>query len=94
MDFGQAELLIKEGANPNTQDHNGWTPLHEVAQRKRLDLVRLLLDAGANPNIPGGDENYTPLHDAVEVGSIDIVEILVERGANKEARTISGKTPE
>ena len=57
-------------------------------------MVRLLLDAGANPNIPGGDENYTPLHEAVEVGSIDIVEILVERGANKEARTISGKTPE
>merc|ERR1711963_484799 len=70
LDYLKAESLINEGADPNTRDNNGWTPLHEVAQRNHLDLVRLLLEAGANPNVPGGDENYTPLHDAVEAGHV------------------------
>ena len=94
MDFNQAESLIKSGANPNTQDNNGWTPLHEVAQRNHVDLLSLLLDAGANPNVPGGDDKYTPLHDAVEAGHVEIVKLLIERGADKNARDITGIIPE
>ena len=94
LDFKKAEDLIKEGADPNTQDNNGWTPLHEVAQRNHLELVRLLLEAGANPNIPGGDENYTPLHDAVEAGHVETVKLLIERGADKKLRDKNGRIPE
>ena len=94
MDVEKAKSLIKDGANPNTQDHNGWTPLHEVAQRNHLELVQLLLEAGANPNIPGGDDHYTPLHDAVEAGHVDVVKLLIERGADKNLRDIRGKIPE
>ena len=93
MDFEKAKALIEEGANPNTQDHNGWTPLHEVAQRNHIKLLRLLLDAGSNPNVPGGDENYTPLHDAVEAGHVELVRLLIERGADKDVRDTSGRKP-
>ena len=94
MEIGRAEILIQQGADPNTRDHNGWTPLHEVAQRNHSELLRLLLDAGANPNVPGGDENYTPLHDAVEAGHVEIIKLLIERGADKDARDSSGRIPE
>ena len=57
-------------------------------------MVRLLLEAGANPNVPGGDENYTPLHDAVEAGHVEIVKLLIERGADKKLRDKNGRIPE
>ena len=85
---------MNDGANPNTQDHNGWTPLHEVAQRNHVGLLRLLLDAGANPNVPGGDDNYTPLHDAADAGHVEIIKLLIERGADKGVRDRTGNIPE
>ena len=94
LDYKKVEHLIKEGADPNTQDNNGWTPLHEVAQRNNIEILRLLLDAGANPNVPGGDENYTPLHDAVEAGHVETIELLIERGADKKLRDKNGRIPE
>ena len=93
MDLSKVKQLLSEGAEPNTQDNNGWTPLHEAAQRAHYDLVHLLLENGANPNVPGGDENATPLHDAAENGSPDVVQLLIQMGADKTARNASGKRP-
>jgi ankyrin repeat protein len=47
-------LLMRHGADPNRGEtiHNvGATPLHEAACHGRLDALRLLLDAGADPTI-------------------------------------------
>ena len=93
MDIDKVKHLIQNGAEANTRDNNGWTPLHEVAQRAHIGIAGLLLESGANPNVPGGDDNYTPLHDAVEAGHIEMVKLLIERGADKLARDSSGKTP-
>ena len=39
--------LLDQGADSNTQDHNGWTPLHEVAPYANcLNIVKLLLEHG------------------------------------------------
>lgn len=39
--------LLDQGADPNTQDHNDWTPLHEVAPYANcLNIVKLLLEYG------------------------------------------------
>ena len=35
----KAKSLLVEGADPNTQDYAGWTPLHEVAQEPNVALV-------------------------------------------------------
>ena len=50
----KAKSLLALGADPNTQDFAGWTPLHEVAQASNVALVDMLLEHGANPNVPGG----------------------------------------
>lgn len=56
------------------------------------DIVTLLLEHGANPNIPGG-QNETPLHDAVASNRPSIVRILVSHGADVNARNSRGLTP-
>jgi uncharacterized protein len=42
-------LLIARGADANAVQTAGYRPLHEAAAAGRLDLVQMLLDAGADP---------------------------------------------
>jgi len=57
-----------------------------------VDIVTLLLENGANVNVPG-ENNECPLHDAVACNRLDIVQMLVSRGADVNARNSRGLTP-
>jgi ankyrin repeat protein len=48
------------------------------------DMVAVLLDAGADPNLKNKDEN-TPLHVAAAEGREDVVKRLVQKGADVAA---------
>jgi ankyrin repeat protein len=55
--------LLKKGADPNTKDKKGRTPLHWAAPYKgHVEVVKLLLEHGADPNIKN-KYGRTPLHD-------------------------------
>jgi ankyrin repeat protein len=47
--------LIALGANVNWQDSRGWTPLHIFTFYNHLEIVRMLLDAGADKKIPDNE---------------------------------------
>ena len=68
-----------------------------AAQHGHLDMVRLLLDAGEDPNRYNPDGNHshsTPLHQAVLAGHASVVRLLVERGARLDNKdTIHQGTP-
>ncbi len=58
------EKLLACGANPNVQNHLGYTPLHTAVNMKNVALVKLLLEKGkADPNIPSNN-GVSPLHTA------------------------------
>ena len=52
--------LVGEGANPNTRDHAGWTPLHEACQHGNLGAVEALLEHGAMVSVPGENRLRAP----------------------------------
>ncbi|MGK7951466.1 MAG: sigma-70 family RNA polymerase sigma factor [Xenococcaceae cyanobacterium] len=67
----------------NIQDKNvQTTPLHLAAHRGYLDIVKLLIDAGADVNAEEGNYSKSnPLHWAAKEGNLQVVKLLVESGA-------------
>lgn len=68
-----------------------------AAQHGHVDVVRLILDAGEDPNRynPDGFHSHaTPLHQAVAANHADVVRLLAERGARLDIKdTIYDGTP-
>ncbi|XP_058715896.1 NF-kappa-B inhibitor beta isoform X2 [Poecile atricapillus] len=74
-------------------NYDGYTPLHVAVLRRDLELVQLLLRAGADPDRPEPSCGRSPLHLAVEAQSPEVAECLLRGGARPEPRTFSGFTP-
>ena len=53
---------------------------HEACGNGDVVITRLLLEAGADVNMPSGDYN-TPLHDAVANGHVDVVKVGLGTGS-------------
>lgn len=62
-------------------DGDGWTVLHYAAIRNKPQLVRILIDKGADINVQSKYKR-TALHYAAMFEHSDIVRILVEAGAD------------
>lgn len=75
--------LISVGVDVNARDHDHWTPLHFAARVKSHECAKLLLYAGANPNVPN-IEGVTPLHELLLALPMDIelVALMLEHGAD------------
>jgi ankyrin repeat protein len=59
-----------------------------------LEIVRFLVESGANKEAKKEYREETPLHLAAEQGHLEIVKFLVESGANKEEMDILNSTPQ
>lgn len=70
----------------------GMPPVTLAALVGDTNLVRILLDAGADPQARGRD-GRTPLHAAAFAGRLPVVELLLARGAAPGPRSPKGDTP-
>ncbi len=78
-DAVKSRLLIEHGADVNIRTEQGRTPLMAAAKRNgNADLVRLLLQKGADVKAPGDATLIT----AGQSGDIEIMRLLIEAGAN------------
>ena len=89
-----AEFLISLGADVNSKDNDGDTPLHWSASssNKPLDLIKFLIDSGADVNAKDNG-GWSPLYYAVRTHNIAIAKLLIEAGADLEAKDNNGNTP-
>ena len=86
-------LLLDSGADPNTPDDRGRTPLHWGAQNRNPMVATHLLNAGADLHA-GDNEGYTPLHIAAAwSGNGRVINLLLNRGADPVAESNDGRTP-
>jgi ankyrin repeat protein len=73
-------LLAEAGADVNARQHGGYTALHSAAQHGAVDVIDLLLDHGAAPDL-AADDGRRPVDFAREREHADAAARLVQRGA-------------
>lgn len=100
--------LISKGAKIEDQDEYGSTPLHYAARSGHLDVVKILINAGADVNkkamkkfvrLYGIDTQKitgtkeTPLHNACSLGHLEVVKYLLSCGARLDLVDHYGRLP-
>jgi ankyrin repeat protein len=69
-----------------------WSLLHQSIAHGYTDIVKLLLDAGAQPNVRN-QQGMTPLMFASNFGVTEVVSMLLECKADPTAKDNIGRTP-
>jgi len=81
-DVKAVERRLALGISPNSRHPlTVETPLIEAASAGHLDVVKLLVERGADVNLKG-EAWYTPLHCAAYYGHLDVAKFLLEHGAD------------
>jgi ankyrin repeat protein len=92
IDF--VKWLVDNGANINTQDRNGYSVLHFMAQDRLIDLTKYILNFKADLELRDIYGN-TPLWTAVFNGrdNLGVVKMFLDKGAKLDNVNEAGRTP-
>ena len=121
--YQMGKFLIEHGADVNIANKGGWTPLYLATDNRNLEggdyptrtpdmdhlaYLRLLLDAGADPNARMlestetrtvftnqwlDEEGATAFLRASQSGDVELMRLLLEHGADPHIYTTLGVTP-
>ncbi len=90
------ENIFKSGIHPGSYVNNdGITLLHIASYDKgKIEMIKLLLKYGANPNLKGTKYGYSSIHHASQKGHIKIIKLLAScKNINFDIRDKKGFTP-
>ena len=85
------KLIEEGGVDLNAQDSLGFTPLHYSGQERNIEVTKMLVNKGANPNLT---DNYgnNPLWRSLGGDSQcnEIIKILLDAGSDPAHENDSG----
>ena len=87
----QVKELLKQDIDVNERAEAGWTALLYASAQGYPQIVRLLLDAGANPDV-GNVHKITPLMYGARYGNLEVCRLLIEHGAVTDLQDVYGST--
>jgi hypothetical protein len=93
--FQTAELLHRNGADPNVQGDMRMIPLHSAAYSGNLQMVEELIKYNADTNALD-TLGFTPLHCAsrsTRPNTPNVIRLLLDRGVDVNPRASDGSTP-
>ncbi|MCG7854010.1 MAG: ankyrin repeat domain-containing protein, partial [Methanosarcinaceae archaeon] len=85
------KLLLDKGAQVNTQDRDGRTPLMEAAVHEAPRVVETLLKHGAAVNTQD-KKGWTALMKAADGNQVAVIKVLAGQGADLNLRNTRGNT--
>ncbi len=92
-DAARLQGLFDRGFDaPNIRDGKGNSLLMLASYNGQLDMTRVLLEHGGDPQI-ANDMGQIPLAGAAFKGNVEMARLLIDHGADINARMPDGKTP-
>jgi uncharacterized protein len=86
------EMVASGASNPDQTDETSRTALHYAALNGNLEILAILIKAGAKLNIADPFGN-TPLHLAADRNQTEAAELLLAAGADVDPQNRDGMTP-
>lgn len=90
-------MILEKDANPSIQDHNGLTALHYAALHGNREIMKMLLNNNANPDLEtrglvDNEDSSTALHIAVCNDDQEMAKMLLDSNANVNIQNNVGQT--
>ena len=88
-----ARELIQRGADLNAvaAAFGNVQPLHSAAAGRSIEIMRMLLEGGADPN-QKQNQGWTVLHSAAQHGDVEMAGLLLRHGADVHSKSENGQT--
>lgn len=88
----EVKNALDNRADANVKNRNGASVLYIAANQGRTEIVKLLVDAGANVEFKFHDGNVSSLQRASWFGYTGIVKLLIDAKADVQAKNNEGDT--
>ena len=91
--LADVSAALASGADINMKDERGLTPLIIGAALGQTEIVKLLLEKGADVNARDNRIGAMAIMVASDKGHVDIIKLLIENGADINAKDNNSSTP-
>jgi ankyrin repeat protein len=88
-DAAAVKAFLDKGTDVNARTQYGATALSYASDKGHVEVVKLLLERGADPDVKDTFYGATPMSWAAPKGHVEIVRLLIEKGAKDKGTALS-----